>query len=150
MGDNKAMEEQFVGTWQMAAFDVSFSDRETLYPYGQEPQGMLMYDRLGNMAVQIMRPGIAPFAIYDRWMGTPEEVLAAFNGYLAYYGSYTVNVEEKSVSHHMSGSVFPNYIGDTSVRSFEFLGNTLVLSTPPMPFGGAAGSGTLTWVRVTD
>jgi hypothetical protein len=144
------MKEQFVGTWQMEAFEVNFLDGETLYPYGREPQGRLMYDGLGNMAVQIMRPGIAPFAVYDRWMGTPEEVRAAFHGYLAYYGSYTVNIEEKTVSHHMSGSVFPNYIGDTSVRSFEFSGERLTLSTPPMPFGGAEGTARLIWVRSSE
>ena len=132
----------------MEAFEISFSDGEMLYPYGQEPQGRLMYDRQGHMAVQIMRPGIVPFAVYDRWMGTPEEVRTAFNGYLAYYGIYTIDAAEKTITHHIRGSVFPNYIGDAVVRAYAFSGDRLTLSTPPMPFGGKKGTGRLVWLRV--
>jgi hypothetical protein len=142
------MEEHFAGAWKLAVYELSSSDGESTFPYGKNPSGILMYDRLGNMAVQIMRPGITPFAINDRWMGTTDEMKTAFEGYIAYYGRYAVDVKKGTVTHHVAGSVFPNYIGRKLIRMFEFIDDNLVLSTPSMDFGGSAGIGRLTWVRL--
>ena len=144
------IEERLAGTWQLVGFEVNYPDGKTEYPYDREPAGLLVYDRQGWMSVQIMRPGIEQFKVDDRWLGSPEEMQAAFNGYVAYYGRYTVDVKTSRVTHHVEGSVFPNYIGTKMVRLFEFQNDCLELSTPPMAFGGEAGTGRLTWVRLPD
>ena len=145
--EENTMEERFAGAWRLAAYELEGDDGKITQPYGEKPEGMLMYDAEGHMAVQIMRPGTAPFAANDRWLGTDEELRAAFEGYIAYYGRYTVDTDRREVTHHVEGSVFPNYIGRRLVRYYEIGEGRLTLSTPPMPFGGSPGVGRLVWVR---
>lgn len=142
------IKERFTGAWRLAGYALNQPDGKVTYPYGEETAGLLMYDAQGHMSVQIMKPGVARFSIDDRWMGTPEEVKAAFDAYIAYYGQYTVDEEAKTVTHHVDGSVFPNYVGKKLVRMFELSADCLILSTPPMSFGGAAATARLTWLRL--
>ena len=60
---------------------------------------------------------------------TPEEAKAALAGYVAYFGSYTVDEERRVVTHHRQGSVQP---GDTAdlVRGYELVGDRLTLRPP--------------------
>lgn len=144
------MKEHLIGMWQLADYKVTYLDGKTMHPYGPQAAGLLVYDPQGWMAVQIMRPGIARFEVDDRWMGTSEEVQAAFNGYQAYFGRYTIDNEAKIVTHHVAGSTFPNYIDKKQARHFEFQDDCLVLSTPPMAFGGKTGTGRMIWQRLSD
>ena len=141
------MQEALKGTWRLVSYEVNHPDGKIIYPYGKEAMGLLIYDGQGNMSVHIMLPDRPNFAVNDRWLGTPDEVQAAFNGYIAYYGRYSIDAQQGTVTHHVDGSVFPNYIGKKLVRKFDVSGDILVLSTPPMAFGGMAGVGRLTWVR---
>lgn len=139
--------EQFVGTWQLITSEFHRSDGTIIYPYGQDASGTLYYDAAGNMAVQLMRADRPLFAAGDRQQGTPEEIRAAFDGYLAYFGRYEVDEEEKIVIHHVVGCSFPNWIGQPQKRFFAFAGNQLTLSTPPLQVGGTTITGMLQWQR---
>ena len=89
-------------------------------------KGIIYYDPSGAMVVQV-----AP----DRVRGragpepTPEEAKAALTGYVAYFGTYTVDPQARTVTHHRQGSVQP---GDTAdlVRGYAFVGNRLILQPP--------------------
>jgi len=142
------MEERFTGAWRLESYEVTGADGEVTHPFGEKPEGMIVYDGQGHMSVHIMRQGVPPFAVDDRWMGTDGEVRAAFEGYTAYYGRYSVEADKGEVTHHVAGSVFPNYIGRKLVRRYEFSGDKLTLSTPPMSFGGKEGLARLVWVRM--
>ena len=58
------------------------------------------------------------------------------------------NEEEGTVTHHLEGSLFPNWVGTDLKRFFEFSGNQLKLSTLPMPMGGQQVTGVLLWERL--
>ncbi len=139
--------EQFVGTWQLIASEFRRLDGTSLYPYGPDASGTLYYDAAGNMAVQLMRADRPLFAAGDRQQGTPEEIRAAFDGYLAYFGRYEVDEAAKIVIHHIVGCSFPNWIGQPQKRFFAFASNQLTLSTPPLPVGGTTIIGMLQWQR---
>ena len=106
-----------------------------------------MYDANGHMSAQIMRPDRPAFASGDHLKGTPMEIKSAFEGFIAYYGVYEVNQEEGTVTHHVEGSSFPNWVGSAQRRFFEFSGNRLTLSTPPILVGGQQVTGVLIWER---
>lgn len=139
---------QFVGTWQLVASEFRRSDGTIIYPYGQDALGTLYYDAAGNMAVQLMRVDRPLFAAGDRQQGTPEEIKAAFEGSLAYFGRYEVDEEAKIVIHHVTGCSFPNWIGQRQKRFFAFADNQLTLSTPPLRVGGSTLIGVLHWQRI--
>lgn len=141
--------EQLVGTWQLVSAQYRRANGEVIEIYGEKPMGMLMYDSNRYMAVQIMRRHRPNFAAADRLGGTPEQVQAAFRGYLAYFGRYTVDETQRTVTHHIQGALLPNWVGVDQVRFFELAGNQLTLCTPPLMIGGAEAVGYLVWEKTT-
>jgi hypothetical protein len=91
-----------------------------------------MYQPEGHMSVVLMRPDRPKFASNNLMEATTEEVETAFEGYISYCGSYEVNDQERSVTHHLQLSWFPNLIGTEQKRFFEFAGDRLMLKTPPL------------------
>ena len=139
--------EQFIGTWKLVSSEFRHSDGQLTYPMGRDVVGMGMYDASGHFAGQIMRSDRPVFASGDQLKGTPKEIKSAFEGYIAYYGAYEINQEEGTVTHHVKGSLFPNWVGSAQKRFFEFSGNRLTLSTPPFLFGGQQVTAVVTWER---
>ena len=139
--------EQFIGTWKLVSIEHRRSDGQLTYPYGRNAVGIVMYDANGHMSAQIMRPDHPAFASCDIFKGTPMETKSTVEGFVAYYGTYEVNHEEGTVTHHVEGSSFPNWVGLAQRRFFEFSGNRLTLSTPPMPMGGQQVTGVMVWER---
>ena len=126
---------------------VQVGKREKIYPFGENAVGMLTYHGHRCMSAHVMRPGRPGFASGDPRNATNEEIKAAFDGYVAYFGTYTANDEERIVTHHVIGSLFPNWIGQDQRRAFEFSGSRLTLSTPPIPFANTTLTAVLVWER---
>ena len=144
------MADQFTGTWRLLACEGRWSDGRISKPYGNEPGGLLMYDGQGSFSGQIMTQGRPNFATGNLLKGSDAEVRAAFEGYVAYYGSYTVDETEGLMIHQVEGSFFPNWIGDTQVRKFEFSGDgSLQLSTLPIKGSRADLTVVLLWERAS-
>lgn len=137
--------DQFVGHWRLASRE-RLTDEGVWVPsegrMGPDAIGMITYDAAGHMTVQIMRRDRPAFAAGQRSEATPEELQAAFDGYLAYFGRYEVDEVEGSVTHHLEGALYPNWIGDGLKRFYEFSGNRLTLTVAP------ARVSRLTWERV--
>jgi Lipocalin-like domain len=140
--------ERFVGTWSLLASEFHRTDGAVLYPYGQYAIGMLTYDLAGNMAAQVMRPDRLAFASSDLYKGTPEETKTAFDGVIAYFGRYDINEIAETVTHHIIGCTFPNWIGSDQLRYYKFSDQRLTLSTPPILAGGSNLVGILIWDRI--
>jgi hypothetical protein len=108
-----------------------------------------MYDAAGNMSAQLMRENRARFATSDPVRATDAEVRDAFNGYISYYGSYSVDEVKEAVTHRVHGASFPNWIGVDLVRSYAFdESGRLQLSTPPFVMGGESLEYVLVWERI--
>jgi hypothetical protein len=138
----------FTGTWKLIRCEFRSADGHIDFPFGHYPLGTIIYDASGNMAVQIIRADCPKFVSGDKYNGTPEEVKAAFEGSLAYFGRYEVDEVAGTVTHRLVGCTFPNWIGSDQTRSFVFSGSQLALRTPPMPMGGAMAIGVLVWERL--
>ncbi len=103
-----------------------------------------MYDGAGHFSGQIQGDGRPLFESGNLLRGTPEEIKAAFEGYVAYYGTYDVDEAESKVTHHVQGSLFPNWVGQDQMRLYSFAEGKLTLTTPP--FVGQRNRLTLTLV----
>lgn len=141
------LRDQFVGTWTLVSQEYRDENDQVVYPAGTESAGVIIYDAAGNMAVQIMRLDRPPFASGDILDGTDAEIRAAYQGYNAYFGTYTVDEAQRIVTHHLSGALFPNRVGQDQIRYFAFEGTRLTLKTPPILRAGANLRGTLVWQR---
>ena len=124
-----------------------WSDGRISYPYGDKPEGQLIYDGHGNFSGQIAGSGRPAFETGNLLKGTPEEIKTAFEGYIAYYGTYEVDESKGQVTHHVQSALFPNWIGDIQTRNFEFEGKKLRLNTQPIKGSRADLTNTLLWER---
>jgi hypothetical protein len=108
------------GAWRYV--DATMDGRSTR-PGGK---GIIYYAPSGDMVCQvspgkvIARAGAKP---------TPEEALAALDGHIAYFGTFTIDEQAQTVTHHRNGSVQP---GDTAdlVRRYRIEGDRLMLNPP--------------------
>jgi hypothetical protein len=122
---------KFVGTWKLVS--ITGLSPEQAKTRGAHPTGMIIYDALGNMAVQIMPDRVRPK--YDAAQPKPEDAAGAILAYTAYFGTYTVDEKAHTVTHHRKGNLNPGLLGDF-VRHYELApGDRLILSpveaTPP-------------------
>ncbi len=120
---------QFIGTWRLISYSAAASYGPTTYPFGMNAQGRLIYDARGRMAVQIARPGQAPFASGDPRLPTAAEAQDAYARYLAYFGTFTVEPDRERVVHHVEVSLTPDWSGSDLVRQYELDGKRLILTT---------------------
>ena len=139
--------DRFVGTWRLLECYGKWSDGRISYPYGDKPEGQLIYDGHGNFSGQIAGSGRPAFETGNLLKGTPEEIKTAFEGYIAYYGTYEVDESKGQVTHHVQSALFPNWIGDVQTRNFEYEGKKLRLNTQPIKGSRADLTNTLLWER---
>ena len=92
-------------------------------------------------------PAAGSLASGDLRGGTSEEIREAFEGYVAYFGSYTVDPEAGVVTHQVAESLLPNWIDGSQIRYYEIDEDTLTLRTPPIQSGGREIVGILIWSR---
>src|SRR5215471_1595280 len=123
------VQNDFVGTWTLQKCVAIQSDGNVNYPYGEKPVGQLSYDAKGNMMVEIMKPGIKKFAAVNLLQGTPEEILLAYHGFIAYYGTYKVVPDSNLVVHHIKACSFPNWVDQDQERYYELKSDQLILRT---------------------
>ena len=137
-----------VGTWNLISAKAQNPNDDVIHLYGEDPSGMLMYDSKGYMFAVLMRPGRSRFVSGDPLGGTSEEIKEAFEGFDAYCGTYEVNAEKRTVTHHVKASRFPNWEGTDQLRYFEFSGTRLILKTAPIPALGTEWVVNLIWEQM--
>src|SRR5437899_9790661 len=131
-----------LGTWRLVLFEARDSKGQFQYPLGKHVSGLLVYDAAGNMSAHVMRNDRPLFAANDPGRGTDAEVRAAFDGHTSYFGTYTIDPASKTVTHHVRGASYPNWIGNDQLRQFKFEGSRLFLYSPPI----VSGDGLLNYV----
>ena len=140
---------RFIGAWRLLACETRNSRGEVQFPFGEKPTGQLFYDASGNMSAQLMKTDRARFASRDPGRGTDAEVRDAFDGYIAYFGTYSIDDSTHTVTHKVHGASYPNWMGADLVRSYSFDGRLrLRLATPPIEVAGESLEYVLWWERM--
>ena len=140
--------DRLTGAWRLLECYGKWSDGRISYPYGKDPAGQLIYDGNGNFSGQIVASERLAFQSGNLLKGTAEEIKIAFEGYIAYYGTYEVDEANCQLTHHVDGSLFTNWIGDVQTRNYQFEAESLRLSTLPIKGAKADLTVTLLWERV--
>ena len=139
--------DDLVGSWTLESWTIGYSDRDDFsYPFGEEPQGLLMYSADGWMSAAIARPDRAPLpeGVSPRRM--PQDLqAAAYASYFHYCGRY--QLREGDVVHYVTQSLNPNFPGSEQLRHAELDGHTLVLSGKDQ-VGEVVRFHSLVWHRV--
>jgi hypothetical protein len=138
-----------VGTWRL----VSFEDLEngtTVRQFGDKPLGLFIYTADGHVAIQIANPANPACVSRGKRSGpggkvnptlptcSPDQMRALLDGYVAYWGTYTVDPAAGVVIHHVVSDISNGYAGTDQRRPFRLEGDRLVI-----------GDGK-TWTRVLE
>ncbi|QQO13254.1 lipocalin-like domain-containing protein [Bradyrhizobium diazoefficiens] len=107
------------------------SDGTTLRQFGANPTGMAIFDARGRYIITVMRSDRAKYASNALWRGSAEENEATANGTQTYFGTYSVNDQDRSVAIHVEGSSFPNWNGSDQKRFVAITGDQLTLTIRP-------------------
>ena len=110
---------RFIGTWRLVSIDDPGR--------GPHPIGIIIYDRTGHMAVQVIPD--TPRPKFAGSIPTPEEAQAALTGYTAYFGTYIIDETGGTVTHHCEGNVDPGRVG-AIVRRYHFEGEDRLALMP--------------------
>jgi Lipocalin-like domain len=127
---NADLKTRLLGTW----FLVSMENDKKVQVLGEHPRGMIVFDSDGHFASQVMRSDLPQFASSDRTKATPEESQAVIRGFMALFGSYTVE-GANTLRLHIIGSSFPNWNGVDQTRSVVLNGDNLELTNRTNSFG---------------
>ena len=114
--------KKLVGAWRYVGTRINGAN----WDRGANPKGMIYYGPHGEMAVQI-----AP-DVERKKAGavmTPDEAFVAVKDYIAYFGTYSVDEQTGTVTHHRHAALQPGAKGDL-VRTYEFIGDLLILRQP--------------------
>jgi len=145
-GNMKMTKEKFIGSWELKEWTAELIDESVVYPFGEDVIGRITYDSNGMMAVQIMKNKRNQFLSEDPLQAQPDEVVAAYNVFIAYCGNYEINHNTNQVVHQIEISSFPNWIGQNQIRNFEFIGNELTLSTDLI----GSSRHRLVWIKIDN
>lgn len=140
---------ELVGTWRLISATQRMADG-TVRPdpqTGARGNGYLMYSETGRMCAVLANPD------RPKWKSeiapVEAELRAAFDGLVAYCGTYEVHETEGYVVHHIEMDRVPNLAGTDRKRYFTLSGSRLVLRpAPPLPAG--VKEWTVEWERVTS
>lgn len=140
-----SMKQQIVGTWSLVAQYVE-QEGKKVERFGTNPKGIVIYERNGHFAAIMLRSNLPKFASNNAMKGTPEENKAIVEGSTAYYGRWSVNEKDRTVTTHIEGCTYPNWDGQDQKRIVSISGDELKGCIP----GGAQIGGTVcaVWKRV--
>lgn len=112
--------QKLIGAWRLAWMEEPGPDGKLNRITNRK--GMLLYTRDGHMSVQLIFPESESTLSNDY----------VKDGYEASFGSYAVNEEVHTVTHHVEGSVTRNLVGKDLTRVFQFVdGRLIIKSTRP-------------------
>ena len=143
-----SIQQQILGTWKLLSYvreEIPSGAKSDVM--GAHPSGYISYGRDGRMIVIIVgsdrKKPVGPVV-------TPEEAEALIRSMLAYAGTYTVDSDAKTVTHHIDVSWDQSRTGESHVRTYKLDGDRLTLTTQPSndPATGKKTVRTLIWERV--
>ena len=114
------VKEKLIGAWRLVWLEEQGADGKMNRIVDRK--GTLVYTRDGHISVQIMLPTQEDFP-----QGNP--VQYDRGGYEAYYGTYDVNEQAHTVTHHVEGALVRALVGKDLTRVYHFADGQLILTS---------------------
>lgn len=140
--------EDLVGSWRLEQWESVGDHGSVTRPFGEAPEGILVYDRDGTMITTIAPTGRPRLSSADPLLGGPDdERRRAAETFVAYGGTWALSAGD--ITHSVTMSLFPNWVGTRQVRHVRLLeaGQGLELSTDPFLLDGRRAIQRLRWRR---
>ncbi len=139
------MDNPLIGTWHLVSWHVETTSGEKAFPLGEDAKGYISYSRDGFVFVHIMSASRERYENDGLFCGSPEEDVAAINSQLSYSGPY--DFQEGQVTHRVTISSHPNWVGTEQVRKVHIDGDQLELSVGGSQLQGFDGTTYVIWKK---
>jgi len=134
------------GTWELVEHKTTLASGEVRRSFGPTPKGQFIFHPDGHTSVQIVNPE-RPASALDA--ASDDDVRALHRTYLAYFGSYDVDVATRKIVVHTTADLNPMNTATDQVRFYEFEGDLMFLQPPASAAsGGGQQVSRITWRRV--
>jgi len=116
------------GSWRLRSWEIrSGGGRGVTAPFGDCPEGLLVYTPDGWMSATVCRGDRAPLPADSSPRKVDEHLVAeAYRSYFHYAGPY--RIETDSVVHTVRYSLNPNFVGTEQFRKMRIDGPLLTLT----------------------
>jgi len=105
-----------LGTWRMTSATMEAPDGGVSRPYGDRPNGLLVFTP-DMRFIEVLTPtDHPPFASDVRGEGTEAENRRAMATSIGFFGVYSVDADGVFAGNRVDGSTFPNWVGDVRTR----------------------------------
>jgi hypothetical protein len=149
-----SLARELVGTWELVSrIDLTRAGERRLEPLlGDAPIALLYYDRSGHFAAQFMKrdraaAGSSDADAPDAGSGAPNNSRAQ-GGYDAYFGTYTVDDAQGTVTQRLLGALSQENVGQVLTRAMTVERTALTITLDTAAAGGEPVTRTLVWRRV--
>ena len=134
---NKMIKDGIVGAWSLVSVTADLADGSKSEPFGADAKGIIIFSPDGHFALFQSRAELPKIASNDRAKATAEEAAAIIAGSIAYFGAYSVDEAERSLSVTLGGSTFPNLPGGPAQKRLitSLDTNELKFANPRTPSG---------------
>jgi hypothetical protein len=141
--------EALIGVWRLREYSDVTEDTAARHPFGQDPDGLLIYTPDGFVSALLMARGRPNLSGNGFTEGTPDQYSAAGRSFIGYTGRYDVDEAKLVVTHRPTVAFVPNMIGSVQQRLVDLQGDVLVLTAEHVQAPGVpATKSRLEWVRV--
>jgi hypothetical protein len=141
--------DALIGVWTLRRFSEVTEGRPPHYPFGNDPEGLLIYTPDGFVSAALMardRPNLDGNGFAD---GTADQYASAGKSFIGYTGKYEVDEARSIVTHRPLVAFSPNMVGSVQQRRVELEGDVLVLTVEPAQSPDLPASRSrLEWARV--
>jgi len=133
-GRQDGIADAVVGTWRLVSYEDTDSAGHHSYPFGTVPLGLLVYTADGHMSIQIAKTPLLPNlpASYDDSSTVASidraDLVRMLDGYVAYFGTYSVDTTRRLIIHHVTADLSRLYPGTDQPRPFRLVRDTLILT----------------------
>lgn len=143
--------DKFTGMWKLDKYESFDSTSGKWYntPSRVGYSGYILYDGKGHMGVQLLPPTFKDVdnnknidTLNDKDL---KKDLKLYSTSFAYFAGCNIKKEENLIEHHIVSSNNPEDWGTTVKRTFEFKGDTLILTATEL-IGGRKTR--LRWLRL--
>ena len=138
-------QQPFIGSWSLVSINNIYQDGSRIAPYGEKPQGVLIFDAKGNYAIQIMKANRPLIVSGNKNTSTPEENAALIKGFNAHFGTYEVDDKYKTITFNIMHASFPNWENKTQKRNYTYSNNELKYIVTNTTQGGASVVAEVVW-----
>jgi hypothetical protein len=143
------LSRDLIGTWELVSREDHTAGGERRFEptLGSDPIAILMYDSSGHFSAQFMQRNRNRSERESQAAAGPNNSRAV-GGYDAYFGTYTVDDAQGTVTQCLVGALSPENVGQVLTRAMIVVGDELTIHVHTASATGEPVTRILRWRRV--